>query len=266
MRDARAFLFLSTGVALLALQAVFVDAVLVSGVIRGLTIVGETVLVLAAAKSIAFFLTKSLRNASAAGTINALGAELIVYEAVVLLYLGTGNQLLLSEADQVFQSWLLGVAIFVMPFIIFKIAIAMHQGSSLGLTLPAVVLVSELQLGFLAAASGGALARPGTLYFGRSFMTVVTTQEWLARSQAPDVVTLAAFVAIYISLILYATLHAAPGFRPDTRRALLLSLAGTIIASVWIFESFGLVAFLTLAIVPPTLVMTAAYWLLAHGS
>ena len=260
MRSPRTLLLLATAGALLALQGAFVYEVASAGAFEGLTAVEGTVLGLAAAKSVGFFSWRALRDETVPATANALTAELVVFEGVALLYAATGDPFYHSVADQVFNSWLLGAAVFILPFAIFKALRSVHRGGSVAFALPGIVLISELQQGFISAAGGKAVLLPGALGFGGSLLQPGRAGSGFATYQATEPVTSLAFVVLFLSLLLYVALYSNARFRFGASATLLVLIAGAVATLVWVGGVYGLVRNLTLVLAPPTFVMTALWW------
>lgn len=258
------FLLVGVAAAFLVIQGELTYEIASSGVIHGLTMVGGTVLALAAAKCVLFFSVKSMRDEKPQGTILLQGAELAVYEAAALLYLASGDPLALNVGDQIISGWLLGAAIFSLPFVIFRSLRAMYQGGLLRYTIPLTVLAVEVQQGFLAAAGGRGLNLPGTLGFGGFPSQPSVTGSGLAGFQGGTLTTVA-LVTSFLCLLLFILQFSNDRFRFGAPAPLLVTLAGTLLALVLILGLQGFVGNLSLILAPPTILMTTAWWWLTRA-
>jgi len=257
------FLVVGVAAAFLVIQGELTYEIASSGVINGLTMVGETVLALAAAKCILFFSVKSMRDEKPQGTILLQGAELAVYEAAALLYLASGDPLVLNVANQILSGWLLGAAIFSLPFVIFRSLRAMYQGALLRYTIPLTALAVEVQQGFLAAAEGRGLILPGTLGLGGSPQPSVTGGGF-AGFQGGTLTTVA-LVTSFLCLLLFILQFSNDRFHFGASAPLLVTLAGTLLALLLILGLQGFAGNLSLILAPPTILMTTAWWWLARA-
>ena len=251
------------GSAIMVIEAAFVYGAVTEGAFQGLTLVEGTVLVLAAIKGVGFFAVRALREETPSGTVAAMTAELFFYQGLAVLYLVSGDQIIQGAATQVFLSWLLGTAVFALPFLTFKTLKAISRGGPMKFTLPGLVLILELQQGFLGAESGRVIF-PGPLGFGSSLVQLGRVENGFAIAQVQGVVLLA-LVAFFLAAIMHLALFTNSRFRYGTTGPLLLLLAGTLAALVWAAGGYSLVNNLSLILAPPAVFMSIAWWLLARG-
>ena len=265
MKGTAKLLLIATGLSLAVVQATFVYDVISAGAFEDLTLVEVVVLALAASKCVGFFALKGLREENASGTTNAFTADLFVFEGVALLYLATGDPFYHAVSDQIFQSWLLGTAVFTVPFVIFKAVRSVHRGAPLMLALPGIVLVAEMEQGFLSAVSGRAIALPGALGFGSSLLQLGRAENGFATVQATEPFVYVAYTAFFLSLLLYVALFSNARFRLGASVSLLVLFAGSASTMVWLLVTRGLVTNLSLLLAPPAVLMSALWWWMARA-
>jgi hypothetical protein len=265
MRDLRVLVPLSVMTALLFIYAGFLLTLAQSDVLASATALELGVFVLQLGKTLAIVSIKRLRNARVSFLIDIYGAEFFAIPVIAIVYLGFGYQGLASVVNQIFQSWVVGVAVSGLPYATYRIGRDMHGREKLSGILPASVVVTELELIFAAAATSAAASHSGIAGLAKDVI-VPSLQAAIGGAIPSGATTFVPLVVTYTSLLVYSVIYSDP--RAGIRENLLLVLAVlvTFATAALILAVSGFVQVLSLLLVPPTFLIAALTWWFTRAS
>jgi hypothetical protein len=265
MRDLRILVPLSAVAALLFIYTGFLLTLAQSDVLAGATALELGVFVVQLGKTVAIVSIRRLRHARVSVLVDIYGAEFFAIPVIAIVYLGFGYEGLASVVNQIFQSWVVGVALSGLPYATYRIGRDMRRREPLSGILPASVIVTELELVFAAAATSAAASHVGIA--GLAKAVIVPSLQAAVGGIIPSGATaFVPLVVIYTSLLLYSVIYSYP--RAGLRENLLLVLAVlvTFATAALILAVAGFVQVLSLLLVPPTFLIAALTWWFTRAS
>ena len=238
--------------ALLYIDLEYVATLFGSGVLAQATFFELMIIALQVGKTEALFAVPKLRNASGAFIVDFFGADVLALPVLVLMYLAFHGTLIPSLAQGLILGWVLGVSACGLVFLSFRVGASMYRADGLTKVVPTSLAAAEVGLLLVNSANSAAVAGgdPGAII----------------RSALSGYVSFAAsnpvyfdFAALYMVLLLYATVGWDAGGRVEPRQIMVAILATGATAGWAVVASLtGLYPPLVLA--PPALAVVVASW------
>ncbi|MDG6920252.1 MAG: hypothetical protein JRN44_00645 [Nitrososphaerota archaeon] len=253
MKSKELILPVAAAAALLYIDIEYVGALLGSGILYKATFFELMIVALQVGKTESLLLVPKLRKASGAFVIDFYGADILALPVLVALDLLVGGTLIPALAQGLVLGWVLGVSACGMGFLAFRVGASMYRSDGLTKVIPTCLATAELGLLFVnsahsAATSGG---DPGAII--RSAFS-----GYLSFSSSDPIYL--DFAALYLILLLYATVGwaiRAGGVEP---RQILVAVAATGATAGWAFVASFTGIYPPLVLAPPALGLVAVSW------
>ncbi|HKT22020.1 MAG TPA: hypothetical protein VJR06_05355, partial [Nitrososphaerales archaeon] len=156
MNWTRAAIPVAATAALLVIDYQLVSALARFDIISQATALEVAIIGLQLAKTVAAFVVRRLREASAGFLVDFYGAELLVLPLLATGYFFTHDAGLLDFMNQVVGGWMAGAAFATIPFAAYKIGISMYRTGEVANIVPAGIVTTEIGLLFANAANTAA--------------------------------------------------------------------------------------------------------------
>ena len=244
---------------LLLIDARFIIAFALSGLVASATPLELALFVLQIAKTATVLGLRPLRMASPAILVDLYGADLFLLPALLAAIPLVGVPFATAASYDVIRGWTAGVAFAGLPYAAFRLGRGMLRSSSLAATVPAGIIASELSILMANATLGAAAAKTGLTGVVDSFLRGSGTIP------LADPVALGGMAVVYASLLAYAVLGLEVPRAIDGNRGLLAGLLSTAAAAALALGTSRLPFPPALLFIPPTLAMAAATWWFARG-
>ncbi len=239
--------------ALVYIDLEYVGALMGSGVLSQATFFELMVVALQLGKTESLFLVPRLRGASGAFVIDFYGADILALPALVLMYFAFGGNLFLALAQGLILGWVLGVSACGLAFVAFRVAASMYRSDSLTKVLP--ICFAAAELGLLLVNSAHVAATSG----GDVGAVIRSAFSGYVSFAASDPIYLD-FAALYVILLLYATVGWTVRSKAVEPRQILIAIVATGAAAGWAVVASLTGLYPPLVLAPPALGVVAASW------
>ena len=239
-------------VALLYIDVEYVGALFSSGVLSQATFFELMVVALQVGKTEALFAVPKLRNASGAFVIDFYGADVLALPVLVIAYFVFGGTLIPSLGQELVLGWVLGASACGLTFLAFRVGVAMARSDRLTRVVPTCLAAAELGLLLINSADAAATA-------GRNPGAVIKSALSGYVSFAASNPVYFDFAALYMVLLLYATLGWDAGGKVEPRQ-IVVAIVATVATAGWAVVASLTGLYPPLMLAPPALAVVVASW------
>ncbi|MDA4128609.1 MAG: hypothetical protein OK422_04045 [Thaumarchaeota archaeon] len=261
----RLALAIGSGGAVLGLYGVFLVELISGGTFLPQTAFEYTILSFQLFKLAIIASIKRLREGSMAFLFDIFAVEMLVFPVLIVLALATGEGAYLGFAGSIFFVWPSAVLI-VFPLI----SIYRFVRSVLRVGAPSGVLPTAIShfglFAFVLGVVNSTSTSGGLAGLSKQLITALVSQASLPADVLSTETEATAALALYVSLILYATWWREKRLEPKRLIALVVPLGGTLAATGWTLLVDSLIHNALLIFGVPTVVTAVALWWLTRAS